>query len=388
MHKSVVWQGTLIYLFHIFVWHRKASNYHLRGRFGRNQFWAYWCWWTYCSPVHIISHLISFLTIFSSLIWIIFRFAADIFTEGLMLLARSINPVAPTLFHAKLSPHAKSYKPPRGTKISPNDVLHQIDTSPKKLEWLLSGELRAGIRFAETRLSDLICQNDCQALEFKGYGKNFITSHGFSPDAFVQMAFQAGFYGLYGRTECTYEPAMTKSYLHGRTEAIRTVQPESVAFTKVCNTEATVRFDTDARPIRHSFPRLPLKTKWTLFGKPVHDTLNSRRSAVKVKVRIGRIASSFIWAQSSTEFRSAIYMHCIASFKEIWPSRRPFQHYSKTQGGHYSVHRSYLRPIAAIQPWDYSDLVLSQLMASALAISLKKTEFLCEPRLKRQNWCS
>jgi carnitine O-acetyltransferase len=34
-------------------------------------------------------------------------------------------------------------------------------------------------------------------------------------------------------TDCTYEPAMTKAFLHGRTEAIRTVQPESVAFTKV-----------------------------------------------------------------------------------------------------------------------------------------------------------
>ena len=73
-----------------------------------------------------------------------------------------------------------------------------IDTTPKKLEWNLTPPLRAGVRFAETRLSDLICQNDCQALEFKGYGKNFITSHGFSPDAFVQMAFQAAYFGLYG----------------------------------------------------------------------------------------------------------------------------------------------------------------------------------------------
>ena len=40
-----------------------------------------------------------------------------------------------------------------------------------------------------------------------------------------------------GRTQCTYEPAMTKAFLPGRTEAIRTVQPESVEFTKVCLTE-------------------------------------------------------------------------------------------------------------------------------------------------------
>lgn len=117
-----------------------------------------------------------------------------------MLLARSINSSAPTLFNAPLSPHARLFKPPRGQNGSvANPVpVEKIDTTPKKLEWNLTPELRAGIRFAETRLSDLICQNDCQALEFKGYGKNFITSHSLSPDAFVQMAFQAAYYGLYG----------------------------------------------------------------------------------------------------------------------------------------------------------------------------------------------
>lgn len=177
-----------------------------------------------------------------------------------MLLARSINPSAPTLFHAPLSPYARSHKPAvingkRTNATSTNSIaplFREYAMAPVKLIWTLTPPIRVGIRFAETRLSDLICQNDCQALEFKGYGKNFITSHGFSPDAFVQMAFQAAYFGLYGvfhysmsrksnrthhfegRTECTYEPAMTKAFLHGRTEAIRTVQPESVDFTKVC----------------------------------------------------------------------------------------------------------------------------------------------------------
>ncbi|CCL98183.1 uncharacterized protein FIBRA_00177 [Fibroporia radiculosa] len=167
----------------------------------------------------------------------VLRFAADVYTEGLMLLARSINPSAPTLFHAPLSPHARSYKPARGAPPAPPPS-YVIDPAPKKLEWTLYPELRAAIRFAETHLSDLICQNDCQALEFKGYGKNFITSHGFSPDAFVQMAFQAAYYGLYGRIECTYEPAMTKHFFHGRTEAIRTAQPHSVDFVKTFFSEA------------------------------------------------------------------------------------------------------------------------------------------------------
>ena len=139
-----------------------------------------------------------------------------------MLLARSINPSAPTLFHAPLSPHAKSYRPPRssspatittgGRANSAPRAQDPIDTTPKKLEWTLTPDLRAGIRFAETRLSDLICQNDCQALEFGAYGKSFITGQGFSPDAFVQMAFQAAYFGLYGA--CLRPAIPTHSQAH------------------------------------------------------------------------------------------------------------------------------------------------------------------------------
>ncbi|KAI0294234.1 acyltransferase ChoActase/COT/CPT [Multifurca ochricompacta] len=168
----------------------------------------------------------------------VLRFAADVFTEGLMLLARSINPRSSHAAHA----------------------------APKKLEWTLeeTPELRAGIRFAETRLSDLICQNDCAALEFRGYGKIFITTHGFSPDAFVQMAFQAAYFGLYGRIECTYEPAMTKAFLHGRTEAIRTVQSESVHFVKTFFSEASPQEKINA--LRRACGRHVQLTKECLKG--------------------------------------------------------------------------------------------------------------------------
>jgi carnitine O-acetyltransferase len=110
-------------------------------------------------------------------------------------------PVQPIPPHPRF-PHAKSYKPPKSTANGNLPLCSQsfsYDTSPSKLVWTLTPSIIGGIRYAETRLSDLICQNDCQALEFKGYGKNFITSHGFSPDAFVQMAFQAAYFGLYGQ---------------------------------------------------------------------------------------------------------------------------------------------------------------------------------------------
>ncbi|EOO03618.1 putative carnitine acetyl transferase protein [Phaeoacremonium minimum UCRPA7] len=150
----------------------------------------------------------------------VLRFASDLYTDTILRFARTINGQAPTLW-ASTSPDPSKRDP---------ESFGDVNTTPHKLEWDLIPELRVAVRFAETRLADLIEQNEFQCLDFQGYGKNFMTSMGFSPDAFVQMAFQAAYYGLYGRVECTYEPAMTKVYLHGRTEAIRTVSEESVNF--------------------------------------------------------------------------------------------------------------------------------------------------------------
>jgi carnitine O-acetyltransferase len=150
----------------------------------------------------------------------VLRFVSDIYTDTILRFARSINAAAPTLW-ATTSPDPEKRDP---------ESFGDVDTTPHKIEWVLTPELATGIRFAETRLSDLILQNEVEVLEFSGYGKNFITSMGISPDAFVQMAFQAAYYGLYGRVEPTYEPAMTKAFLHGRTEAIFTVSKESADF--------------------------------------------------------------------------------------------------------------------------------------------------------------
>jgi len=150
----------------------------------------------------------------------VLRFASDVYTDTILRFARTINGQAPSLW-ASTSPDPSKRDPASFGDVS---------TTPHKLEWDMIPELSIALRFAETRLADLIQQNEFQTLDFSQYGKNFMTSMGFSPDAFVQMAFQAAYYGLYGRVECTYEPAMTKVYLHGRTEAIRSVTPESVDF--------------------------------------------------------------------------------------------------------------------------------------------------------------
>ncbi|KAG1752000.1 carnitine acetyl transferase [Suillus occidentalis] len=86
------------------------------------------------------------------------------------VLTSSIKHSAPTLYHAFLSPHAKSFTPPKSTAIGVWPVFSQsfsCDASFSKLLWTLTPSIRGGVRYAEMQLSDLICQNDCWALEFK-----------------------------------------------------------------------------------------------------------------------------------------------------------------------------------------------------------------------------
>lgn len=152
----------------------------------------------------------------------VLRYVSDIYTDTILRFAKSINGQSPSLW-ATISPD-----PAKRDPSSFGDVV----TTPRKLEFNVTPDLSLAMRFAETRLADLIEQNDFQALEFEGYGNKQIKQMGCSPDAFVQMAFQAAYYALYGKTECTYEPAMTKKFLHGRTEAVRTVSEESNAFVR------------------------------------------------------------------------------------------------------------------------------------------------------------
>lgn len=165
----------------------------------------------------------------------VLRYVSDIYTDTILRFAKSINGQSPSLW-ASTSPDPSKRDP---------DSFGDVVTTPRKLEFIINPEIGLALRFAESRLADLIEQNDFQALEFDSYGMKTIKNMGFSPDAFVQMGFQAAYYSLYGKTECTYEPAMTKRFLHGRTEAIRSVSEESNEFVqKFCeDAPAAVKLD-------------------------------------------------------------------------------------------------------------------------------------------------
>lgn len=151
----------------------------------------------------------------------VLRFCSDIYTDSILKFAKSINSNSPSIWKSK-SPSI----------VNKSSIDTNIITIPRKLEWNLTSDLSLALRFGETRLSDLISQNEFATIEFKNYGSDLIKKLKCSPDAFVQMSFQAAYYSLYGKVECTYEPAMTKQFLHGRTEAIRTVSMESNLFVR------------------------------------------------------------------------------------------------------------------------------------------------------------
>eukprot|EP00013_Stygamoeba_regulata_P012864 CAMPEP_0177675616 /NCGR_PEP_ID=MMETSP0447-20121125/27303_1 /TAXON_ID=0 /ORGANISM="Stygamoeba regulata, Strain BSH-02190019" /LENGTH=504 /DNA_ID=CAMNT_0019184029 /DNA_START=928 /DNA_END=2438 /DNA_ORIENTATION=- len=61
-------------------------------------------------------------------------------------------------------------------------------------------------------------------------GKKDIVACQISPDAAVQLAIQLAYFRVTGSLKSTYEAAMTKKFLHGRTETVRTMTTEVVDF--------------------------------------------------------------------------------------------------------------------------------------------------------------
>jgi len=148
------------------------------------------------------------------------RFVSDVFAETIVTFAKSITksiytsecPI-PDIIDAKLMRASLLEK--KGSK----DL--QLDTSPKKLVFEVTEEMRNRIFYAETSLGDALHSDDTYVLEFQNFGKNLIVNSKLSPDSVVQMSILLAYYRLYGDIVSAYEPVLTKRFLHGRTEAMR-----------------------------------------------------------------------------------------------------------------------------------------------------------------------
>lgn len=109
---------------------------------------------------------------------------SDIYTDTILRFAQTINSQTKSIFHSVAQNEERRRSSGASSK---SGALPLQDVNPRKIEWKLNKELNLGIRFAETRLSDLIQQNEVNVLEFDEYGKSFIVDMKLSPDAFVQV---------------------------------------------------------------------------------------------------------------------------------------------------------------------------------------------------------
>ena len=165
----------------------------------------------------------------------VLRLATDIYTDSILGFARGVTKNVLDIFN-------NNNKSQTFFLINDqNDDLidkgkqgkHNIITIPRKLEWHVDPFLLSSLHFAETKISDLISQYELVTLDFKYYGGLHIKGQfKCSPDAFTQQIFQVAYYALYGKFETIYEPAMTKMFQNGRTEAIRSVTLASKKFVK------------------------------------------------------------------------------------------------------------------------------------------------------------
>ncbi|KAL6040289.1 carnitine O-acetyltransferase yat1 [Balamuthia mandrillaris] len=120
----------------------------------------------------------------------------------------------------------------RQSDASKQNNASSSSSNVQELSWHLPANVLRGMEEAGAVADDLIKNTKTTVLEFRDYGKKFITGNKFSPDGLVQMAFQLAYFRMKGQPASTYESAMTKRFLHGRTETLRSVTPQSLAFTQ------------------------------------------------------------------------------------------------------------------------------------------------------------
>ncbi|XHG02153.1 hypothetical protein AWENTII_005513 [Aspergillus wentii] len=103
---------------------------------------------------------------------------------------------------------------------------------PRPISFELNNEVLESIEAASKEHRQQIGSHELVVQAYQGYGKGLIKKFKCSPDAFVQMVIQLAYFKMYGKNRPTYESASTRKYQEGRTETIRSVSDDSVAFCK------------------------------------------------------------------------------------------------------------------------------------------------------------
>ncbi|KAI5114645.1 hypothetical protein M0805_009351, partial [Coniferiporia weirii] len=101
----------------------------------------------------------------------------------------------------------------------------------ERLDWVVDGHVSLECKKAEEQAKAIIADSDDNVYWFTDYGCDWIkNTTQLSPDAYVQMAMQLAWYRTRSTFTATYETALTRIFLHGRTETIRTLTTDCRKF--------------------------------------------------------------------------------------------------------------------------------------------------------------
>ena len=109
-----------------------------------------------------------------------------------------------------------------------------------KIEFVLDAALRADIDAAAVSFFEYGEFTATTTVSFDDFGTERAKALGMSPDAFAQMAYQLAHWRAKGLIGATYESIATRHWRHGRTEAMRVVTPEVLAFVSAMGSASTV----------------------------------------------------------------------------------------------------------------------------------------------------
>ncbi|EDQ85096.1 uncharacterized protein MONBRDRAFT_34403 [Monosiga brevicollis MX1] len=116
-----------------------------------------------------------------------------------------------------------------------NKAVPQARTEPKlplRLKFAFDEQAESIVREAVDTATKAINDLDHRLLPFTDYSKGLMKRCKLSPDGWLQMALQLAYFRDQGRFAQTYEASMTRLFRDGRTETVRPVTDDSVAFVR------------------------------------------------------------------------------------------------------------------------------------------------------------
>uniref|UniRef100_A0A8C0LEH8 Palmitoyl thioesterase CPT1C n=1 Tax=Canis lupus dingo TaxID=286419 RepID=A0A8C0LEH8_CANLU len=112
---------------------------------------------------------------------------------------------------------------------------------PQRLYWHLPEKIHLSISLALRGAKTLSGNIDCHVFPFSHFGKSFIKRCHLSSDSFVQMALQLAHFRDRGQFCLTYESTMTRLFLEGRTETVRSCTREACNFVRAMEDKEKTR---------------------------------------------------------------------------------------------------------------------------------------------------